>query len=40
MNAVRNGDLHRAMEIIQGIHDQCSHAGTADEGNDRGRYER
>jgi hypothetical protein len=24
MNAVRNGDLHRAVEVLQGIHDVCS----------------
>lgn len=24
MNAVQNGDLHRAVEVLQGIHDLCS----------------
>jgi hypothetical protein len=24
INAVQNGDLHRAMEVIQGIHDLCT----------------
>jgi hypothetical protein len=24
MNAVRNGDLYRAVEVLQGIHDLCS----------------
>ena len=23
MNAVRNGDLHRAVEVLQAIHDEC-----------------
>jgi hypothetical protein len=24
MNAVQNGDLHRAVEVLQGIHHLCS----------------
>jgi hypothetical protein len=32
MNAVRNGDLHRAVEALQAIHDQCVPDGVGGEG--------
>jgi hypothetical protein len=29
MNALRNGDLHRAVEVLQSIHDECLSESTA-----------
>jgi hypothetical protein len=31
LNAVRNGDFHRAIEIIEGLHDLCAGGQSTDE---------